>query len=249
MLALVVIEGVAILLLGLLVAGLLRSHAEILRALHDLGAGVDDPSAVRRQPQRDIRSASTADFTTDFTTDGAANDVVGLDLLGAATSVAVAGARHDTLLAFLSTGCSTCQPFWSALRSGADLPGDTRVVVVVQDEESESRLRDLAGADLEVVASNEAWQAYQVPGSPHFVYVDGPAGRVTGEGTGPDWPSVRALLLQAHADRAARGATGSTTADVEWRDNPTRIDSELAQAGIAPGHPSLDAPPDHDLGR
>jgi hypothetical protein len=39
MTALVIAEAVAIALLGLLVAGLLRSHADILRALHDLGAG------------------------------------------------------------------------------------------------------------------------------------------------------------------------------------------------------------------
>jgi len=37
---LVTVEAVAIGLLGLLVAGLLRSHAEVLRALHDLGAGL-----------------------------------------------------------------------------------------------------------------------------------------------------------------------------------------------------------------
>ena len=39
MTGLVIAEAVAIALLGLLVAGLLRSHAEILRALHELGAG------------------------------------------------------------------------------------------------------------------------------------------------------------------------------------------------------------------
>ena len=37
--ALVVALGVVVALLGVLVAGLLRSHAEILRQLHALGAG------------------------------------------------------------------------------------------------------------------------------------------------------------------------------------------------------------------
>src|SRR5206468_11279377 len=46
MLAVVIAEAAAIFLLGLLVAGLLRSHAEILRALHDLGAAAD-PDAPR----------------------------------------------------------------------------------------------------------------------------------------------------------------------------------------------------------
>ena len=35
------VETVALVLLTLLVAGLLRSHAEILRRLHALGAGLD----------------------------------------------------------------------------------------------------------------------------------------------------------------------------------------------------------------
>jgi hypothetical protein len=236
MLALVIAEGVAILLLGLLVAGLLRSHAEILRALHDLGAGVDAGAAHGSAPL----PAPTVRSTT---TDSAAHDVVGVDLFGATAAVGVVGARHDTLLAFLSTGCSTCQPFWTAFRDGLDLSADTRLVVVVQEEESESRLRDLAGP-AEVVASNAAWDAYGVPGSPHFVYVDGPSGRVTGEGTGPDWPSVRNLLTQAKADRAARSATSMA----DWHDNPTRIDAELAEAGIVSGHASLAAPPDDELG-
>ena len=41
MLAVVVAEGVAVALLAVLVLGLLRSHALILRALHELGAGLE----------------------------------------------------------------------------------------------------------------------------------------------------------------------------------------------------------------
>ena len=41
MLAAVIAEGVAIALLGVLVLGLLRSHALILKALHELGAGLE----------------------------------------------------------------------------------------------------------------------------------------------------------------------------------------------------------------
>ena len=44
MVALVIVSTFVVLLLGILVAGLLRSHADILRALHDLGAGVGDPA-------------------------------------------------------------------------------------------------------------------------------------------------------------------------------------------------------------
>ncbi len=44
MIALVVISMFVVLLLGILVAGLLRSHADILRSLHELGLGVGDPA-------------------------------------------------------------------------------------------------------------------------------------------------------------------------------------------------------------
>lgn len=244
MLALVIAEGVAVLLLGLLVAGLLRSHAEILRALHDLGASVE--------PGAD-RAAGTAPLPTPSLRDpgSTATDVVGVDLRGSAAAVAVVGTPHDTLLAFLSTGCATCQPFWEALSrsTGTDLPATTRLLVVVQEAESESRLRDLAGPTLDVVASDAAWSAYDVPGSPHFVYVEGPTGRVVGEGTGPDWPAVRALMTQASADRAAQqGARpgSAVPAAADPRDNPGRIDSELLAAGIGPGHASLVGPPEPD---
>ncbi len=44
MVALVLSLTFVVVLLGILVAGLLRSHADILKALHDLGAGVGDPA-------------------------------------------------------------------------------------------------------------------------------------------------------------------------------------------------------------
>ena len=71
---LVVLLTAVVALLAVLVAGLLRSHAEILRALHDLGAGldpapgepprrgwsrarrVDQPSGRRRRPARPPRA-------------------------------------------------------------------------------------------------------------------------------------------------------------------------------------------------
>ena len=43
MVALAIVVSAIVLLLAVLVAGLLRSHADILKALHDLGAGVGDP--------------------------------------------------------------------------------------------------------------------------------------------------------------------------------------------------------------
>ena len=248
MLAVVIAEGVALFLLALLVAGLLRSHAEILRALHDLGASVDPDDGPSSTRHRAGASRAAARTTGARATGTSAHDIAGVDPRGDAVAVAIAGAEHDTLLAFLSTGCDTCRPFWTAVDGDLGLPG-VRVLVVVTDEESESELARLAGPSVEVVASTAAWEAYEVPGSPHFVYVDGPAARVVGEGTGPDWPAVRGLLVQANADRSTHGreaipAPGAVP--IEWRDNPTRIDAELLAAGIGPGHSSLHGPPDDD---
>ena len=61
MIALVIVSTFVVLVLGILVAGLLRSHADILRSLHELGAGVGDPrrtAAVR--PPSPTRHAGPA---------------------------------------------------------------------------------------------------------------------------------------------------------------------------------------------
>jgi hypothetical protein len=218
-LALVIAEGFAIALLGLLVAGLLRSHAEILRALHDLGADLDPESSGKVSSGTRVASLRTEDT---------AHDISGQRLDGSAAAVGVVGAQHDSVLAFLSTGCTTCQPFWAALREGGTAATNTRVVVIVQDEDSVSKLRQLAGPDLDVIASSRAWLDYGVPGSPHIVHVHGPTGRVVGEGTGHSWEQVMDLLTQGNEG----------TPD---RDNATRIDHELAAVGIGPDHPSLHA--------
>jgi len=251
-LPLITVEAVAIVLLGLLVLGLLRSHAEILRRLHSLGAGLDpdvspdaSPTArlgtlgsdlARRSPRRG-GSTSTG------------SDVNGITVADEPVSIGVVGARQDTLLAFLTTGCLTCNGFWDVFRTGRPLavPGGARLVVVVKgpDQESQSRLADLAPAHVPVVRSNEAWTDYDVPVAPYFVYVEGPSGRVIGEGAGQTWDQVSSLLSQALADAEAMGArprreTEPRPPGPEGRlDTEARSDRDLARAGILPGHPSL----------
>ncbi|MEZ5183736.1 MAG: hypothetical protein R2702_17945 [Acidimicrobiales bacterium] len=61
-------------------------------------------------------------------------------------------------------------------------------------------MADLAPSAVPTVMTSEAFTDYDVPGSPYFVYVHGPSGRVRGEGTGPDWEQVRSLLSQATVD-------------------------------------------------
>lgn len=227
MTATVVALGVAVLLLSVLVAGLLRSHAEILRALHELGAGleldktgpvpvtIDGISAPRRTPPTDTPTTLTGE-----TVDG---DVLALSLLG-----------QDTLVAFLSSGCTTCQQFWKAFRGDVrDVPGGARLVVVTRgpDEESPSALRDRQPATVPVLMSDTTWDAFDVPGAPYFAYIDG-TGRVVGEGSGATWPQVVDLLSQSRADAASR-VKGSGAV----REN--RDEQFLADAGIEAGHPSL----------
>jgi hypothetical protein len=220
-----VLESVVLVLLTVLVAGLLRSHAEILRRLHALGAGLDPdaPTSELASMPVELRSRVSGSFAT-------AADLDGAGLRDDALHVPVVGTRHRTLLAFLSSGCLTCQTFWTAFGEPArlDLPDDIRVVVVTKDasEESVSALRKLAPPNVSVVMSSAAWSDYSVPGSPYFALVDGGAGRVTGEGTGAHWDQVKNLLRQA-ADDASDDS------------REVRIDRELLEHGIAPGDPSL----------
>lgn len=230
MLAVVVAEGVAVLLLAVLVAGLLRSHAEILRALHDLGASLD-PDAAPGGPQP-VELALRPDVVQPRAAATPAADVVGVALDGDSVGLGVVGAPHQTLLAFLSSGCATCGTFWAAFAEAAfAAPGGARAVIVVKDaaEESLAGLRELAPPAVPVVLSSRAWSDYAVPASPYFVLVDGPAGRVVGEGSATRWPQVADLIRQA-------GAAGG-------RGRVDRDDADLLAAGIGPGHPSLYAQP------
>lgn len=219
-----VVESVVLALLVLLVAGLLRSHAEILRRLHALGAGLDPDGSVSVAPPRAL------DLRADDGSFAPAADIVGAGLRDDAAHIAIVGARHRTMLAFLSSGCLTCQEFWSAFGDAGrlDLPDDIRLVVVTKDaaEESISALRRLAPAGVPVVMSSAAWVEYNVPGSPYFVLVDGELGRVRGEGTGATWEQVKNLLRQASDD------AGDASREA-------RIDRELRAHGIEPGDESL----------
>ena len=199
MTAVVVGLALAVLLLGVLVAGLLRSHAEILKALHDLGAGLElDRDAPGPVPV-------TIDGVVPPRPAGAPapETVTGTTPAGEEVALSLQGGR-PTLLAFLSSGCTTCQTFWSSFAHGVPAtPADARLVVVVRDaaDESPSALAKLTPDDVPVVASSSTWDALDVPGSPYFVLVDG-SGRVAGEGSGASWPQVVDLLGQAHADAA-----------------------------------------------
>ena len=241
--ALVIGLTVVVAVLALLVVGLLRSHAEILRALHELGIGEDGtPTRGGATPSFQVRpgvSLPRGDDASD-----AVADLVGVDPWGDPVTVAVAGAEHRTLLVFLSSGCLTCQDFWDAFAdpSAVGLRADIRPVIVVKAaaHESMGRVQELAPAAVPVVCTDEAWEAYAIPVAPYFVLVDGPTDRVLGEGAAATWEQVRNLLDQALDDLAAvdspswqRGRRGAAVRLDELAED------ELRRAGITPGHPSL----------
>lgn len=222
MTALLIVEGVAILLLAVLVVGLLRSHAEMLRALHDLGVRPDTEgsaamSGLRPRP----RLAGNAP-----------SDIAGTTPAGSTVHIGVTGSDSRTLLAFLSTGCSSCLPLWESLRSEDPVNGltDTRLVVVTKGPEAESpsRLQQLAPPDTVVVQTTQAWDSYAVPVTPYFVLVDGATGEIVGEGSATTWAQVGSLIVQAADDREVAASGGELQAD-----------RDLRRAGIGPGHPSL----------
>ncbi|MFA9445951.1 hypothetical protein [Egicoccus sp. AB-alg6-2] len=213
-----------------LVVGLLRSHAEILRRLHELGAGVDpeQPGLGARLPEG-VTAFETAPAAP---VDGRlAEDVVGVSPTGDVLALRIRGVRQDTVLVFLSSTCTGCRPYWPALEA-PDVPADTRVVIVTREEPDEDRdaIARLAPPGATVVMSSATWDAHDVPGSPYVVHVDGTTGRVRGEGTAATWPAVRRLLLQGSSGRDKAAADARRERDA---------DRHLLAAGIAPGDPSL----------
>lgn len=237
MTAAVTLLAVVVGLLGVLVAGLLRSHAEVLRTLHDMGVNLDPARA--EGPEQAMRTA--IGVPRPRTTEGlGAVDLAGESPAGDPVAVAVLGAQQPTLLAFLSSTCLTCRGFWQAF-ADADLevPAGARLVAVTKGAEAESpsTLKKLAPPHVTTVMTSEAWERYGVPVAPYFVLVDGQRRQVVGEGAATTWEQVRHLLDQSLADEGEHRLA-----------RERRVDAELRSAGIEPGDPSLHPPshPDHD---
>lgn len=245
---LVIAELVAVAVLSVLVLGLLRSHALILKSLHDLGAGLELDRKLEEEKQSESGvgpvpvELERGVVTPTRGGDSAAPEVTGAELSGQDRRVDLGG---RTLLAFLTTGCSVCAGFWEEFRGPVAVPGGGDLLVVTKgdEEESPSALGKLASPGLDVVRSSAAWGDYDIPGSPYFVYVD--AGRIIGEGSATSWAQVSDLMAQAVGDDEHRaGADGFI--DRGDRDDPMSVDAELLAAGIGPDHPSLRPEPRED---
>lgn len=234
MIAVVSALAVVVAILAMLVIGLLRSHGEMLRAFNEMGVtfGHDDDSSGTTTsiaaPELRASVPHARDRVVEGTGDGAVHDISGTTPRGGGIAVALSNRNERTLLAFLTSGCTTCRGFWDAFRNDAALPRNVdRLVIITRsnDEESPAALQNLAPSTHAVVMSSEAWNDYGVPVSPYFVLIDGPTSSIEGEGAASTWTQVGSLLARADADL-----------EVE---NERRIDAELEAAGIAPDDPSL----------
>ena len=278
MTVLVLVEGVVILLLAVLVVGLLRSHAEILRALHDLGINLEEGapptgtktfdlntrSGDRRPADSGVVSADTAvrdrvgaSGLAAPSADplGDAHDLMGVTPRGDAAAVAVNGVNGLTLLSFLSTGCITCLDFWDAFRDPKNRSvggAAANLVVLTRGPESESpaAVAQLADPELTTLLSSEAFDDYSVPVAPYFVLVDGSQSRIIGEGAAASFEQLSSLLSKAMADGGYGVGARRTRRDVlrGLRRNTT-ADEALDAAGIGPGHPSLHEDPRTERGQ
>ena len=218
--AIVSVETVLLVLLLVLVAALLRSHAEILRRLGPESAARPLETAARPLPEP--RPAARGD--------GPAPALSGVTPTGDAVRLAFDGrSTTPTLLAFLSTGCTSCAQFFDTLGERRPAGGlETVIVTHGVDREQRVRLRSLAPPGVPTVMSSDAWQDYAVPGSPYFVLIDG--GAVAGEGVATTWQALDSLVADAIEEQRETGGAG---------ERHGRIDDRLAAAGVGPDHPSL----------
>lgn len=222
MTAIVVIEAVVILLLLILVAGLLKSHAEILRQLHMLGGSVEG----------EVPRSNPTLRTTGFEKTPVA-EISGTDPSGSTRSISLEHGRGETLLAFLSTGCSSCRAFWDALGSDIEMPTpNTRPVIITKGAAAESpgKVAELAPTGVTLIMSDDAWDTFRVPLTPYFMLVDGEA-RVIGEGSASSWSHLMSLLRQSASD------SDPTLLDTDERERFT--DTRLSRSGVEPGDPTL----------
>ena len=206
--ALVIVETIVVCLLAVVVVSLLRSHAELLRRLpapedeqehhaHGAAMPIESAPAMPSSLPAPKRRASEA------------RDVAGTTLGGDQVVVSAASGT-DTLFAFLSSGCLTCQTFWDGLRPG----------VARADAGRRARRRGGQGSGLRVAVEARDARAARRAGGAVLAGVGGLRGAdvavlllrgrarratVRSEGAAMRWDQVSSLLTDALFDEA-RGA-------------------------------------------
>ena len=226
MAVLVAVETVVLVLLAVLVAGLLRSHAEILRRLHTLGAGfetdVSDGRSRRAPAARRCPAYCGARARARHRRRRAARR---------------RGARPDrrrrsphAARVPLERLLDVPHLLGRVRRCGCAAPPRRRPHRGRHQRRAARRASARCATSRRRTCPSScratAWETYSVPGSPYFVLVDGASGSVRGEGTGATWPQVFSLITQATNDAAI--ALGDDLA------TDLRIDQELLATGSDP---------------
>ncbi len=251
MVSVMVLLAVVVSLLTVLVIGLLRSYGEVLRRLHEAGLAPEGTAAAPNIGANTVANSGASSGSEAEAADIARRldpavapprqgrsalpaivDLAGVSPRGDAVAVGLQGGQRATMLAFLSSGCTTCAGFWEALRGGERLAlggRDVRLVVVTGGPQHErpTAVAALAGPDLTVVMSDAAWTHYAVPATPYFVLIDAAHG-ILGEGSALGWAQLIGLMERAVSDR---GFSLSATSDTSARSAPSG-------AVPAAGHPS-----------
>jgi hypothetical protein len=206
-----VAEIVGLALLAMLCFGLLRANAALTRRVDALELAAE--RARRRQasrPQPDPseentmdpspRNGEVAETSAEDEDEDEAN-LVSLDGTtpdGQPLSIDLDG-DEPQLVAFLSTSCGICTSLWERLQSGAleEQSAQLRSVVVTKSPslEDTERVRELtAVGNVPTVMSTQAWEDYEIPGSPYFLLVGGEPRDVIGEGPANGWGDVSAMV-------------------------------------------------------
>lgn len=242
MTVLVVLETAILIVLCILVAGLLRGYATVLRRLHELdGGALPTPSSPPpfRTAEGVIEPAHQIEGREEW---AESHDIDGVTLRGEIVSVRTVGVPQDTIIAFLSAGCEGCAGFWHELSEPGlwSTPEGSRLLVVTKgpDEESPSVLSQLCPPDVDLVMSSEAWSDFAVPGSPFVVVADGRTGRVKGEGSGSSFSQVGGLIRQSITDARHPATMAGVKPDSDRR-RERDVDRILLSAGIGPQDASL----------
>lgn len=230
-----IVEALLLAVALVYIVALLRSHADILRRLTLLEDGVGQNGSPSRPPEPVIGGAEVR----------TALPISGTTLDGDAVALSFGSGSPVTLLAFMTSGCSSCAPLWSGMQQPAGLHELVdRVIVVTHDTDRESpaKVRRLAPDTVEVIMAGAAWEDYAVPASPHFVLTDG-GGGILGRGSALSIEQLVEMVGDARADSAAardRAAAGVPSLAVRTTEQrAARSARALSDAGIRPGHPSL----------
>ncbi len=205
----------AVVLLTVLVAGLLRVQTHSIRRIDVLERRLQrltrkQPTASGAAPvDTSSRKQTNVQETTAQHTSGppalaeGAVDVEGVSPFGLPVTIPLESSPRPTLLAFLSTSCGICTGIWQQLRDGGlnQVAPEVMPVVVTKDvdQEDHARISGMVTEDsaLPVVLAGEAWDDYEVPGSPYLLLVSGQPGSVIAEGSVAGWADVVSLVSRA----------------------------------------------------